>query len=248
MKKIGWVIMAVLAVGVAGYAISLTLVPTLGPGLVQELFERTPLAAFAHFIGGGLVLLAGAFQVNSRLRERYTRAHRWTGRLYVAGVLAGYQGGGQAGLNLPAGEQQNEDDNASADACGLDWIVGYRCAWLAATVEHASDRQSVASQEQQNDHDEQRYHLTHASHWCPVGPCVAACQPHTARLHHANDDSAGGGYGNRGQIAEERSAKGRHDEQRHIAGLGEADKHVKGVQIALKSISEKQKQFFRWKC
>jgi uncharacterized membrane protein len=96
MKKTGWALMAVLAVGVSGYAISLTLVPTLGPGLIQELFERTPLAAYAHFIGGGLVLLAGAFQVNNRLRERYTRAHRWTGRLYVAGVLAG----GTAGFVL----------------------------------------------------------------------------------------------------------------------------------------------------
>ncbi len=118
MKQTGWVLMTVLAIGVAGYAIALTLVPSLGPGLIQELFERTPLAAFAHFIGGGLALLAGAFQVNSRLRERYTRAHRWSGRVYVAGVLAG----GTAGFVLAFNSMGGLSAHVGFGLLALCWV------------------------------------------------------------------------------------------------------------------------------
>lgn len=40
-----------------------------------------------HGIAGGAALLLAPFQFSDRLRKRYTKAHRVTGRVYVAGVL-----------------------------------------------------------------------------------------------------------------------------------------------------------------
>ena len=42
-----------------------------------------------HIVGSGLALLVGPFQFWSGLRRRSMRAHRWSGRLYVVGVLIG---------------------------------------------------------------------------------------------------------------------------------------------------------------
>jgi hypothetical protein len=71
-------------------------------------FVRDPLAYFLHFdaeqfadywprrwwlvfhiAGGSLALLAGPFQFWTGLRRRRLEVHRWTGRLYLAGVLIG---------------------------------------------------------------------------------------------------------------------------------------------------------------
>jgi uncharacterized membrane protein len=43
----------------------------------------------SHIAGGSLALLVGPFQLWSGLRHRALSVHRWTGRLYVAGVLLG---------------------------------------------------------------------------------------------------------------------------------------------------------------
>ncbi|MEZ4703256.1 MAG: DUF2306 domain-containing protein [Rhodothermales bacterium] len=59
------------------------------PKLVATLLSRNPVPALAHFLGGALVLALGAFQFNGGLRRRYPAMHRWSGRLYVAGILAG---------------------------------------------------------------------------------------------------------------------------------------------------------------
>lgn len=40
-----------------------------------------------HGIAGGAALFLAPFQFSDRLRKRYTKAHRVTGRVYVAGVL-----------------------------------------------------------------------------------------------------------------------------------------------------------------
>lgn len=42
-----------------------------------------------HLLGGTLALFSGPFQLWSGLRGRYYEIHRWTGRLYVTGVLIG---------------------------------------------------------------------------------------------------------------------------------------------------------------
>lgn len=52
---------------------------------------------FLHINGGALALLTGPWQFWSGLRQRNLAVHRWTGRLYLAGVGAGIVGA--AGLS-----------------------------------------------------------------------------------------------------------------------------------------------------
>ncbi len=52
-------------------------------------FWRARFWPVAHFGGGSLALLIGPFQFVPALRRRYSKAHRWMGRLYLAGVLVG---------------------------------------------------------------------------------------------------------------------------------------------------------------
>lgn len=42
-----------------------------------------------HITGGTFALFMGPFQFWSGFRQRYLRIHRWTGRLYLGGVLLG---------------------------------------------------------------------------------------------------------------------------------------------------------------
>jgi uncharacterized membrane protein len=89
VKTLGWWIMALLACAVAGYAFAILLTPGFRPGLVQALLAERPIAALAHFMGGAVALVAGAFQLSAWLRNRFLGLHRWLGRLYVLAVLAG---------------------------------------------------------------------------------------------------------------------------------------------------------------
>jgi uncharacterized membrane protein len=88
-KAFAWLGMTLLALAVAGYAITMLFAPEFRPLFVRTLFEERPVAAFVHFMGGAIALVAGAFQLNSRLRTRFIGAHRWLGRLYVLAVLIG---------------------------------------------------------------------------------------------------------------------------------------------------------------
>lgn len=91
---IGWTMMAILAAGVAGYAlvgIGVGIEKAL-PSMTYHLPERK-LFALAHFGIGGLVLLIGPLQFVSALRAKYPALHRWSGRFYVAGcILSGIAG------------------------------------------------------------------------------------------------------------------------------------------------------------
>lgn len=88
-KAFGWLGMTLLAFAVAGYASTMLLAPEFRPPYVRTLFAERPFAAFGHFLGGAAALVAGAFQLNSRLRTRFIGAHRWVGRLYVLAVAIG---------------------------------------------------------------------------------------------------------------------------------------------------------------
>jgi uncharacterized membrane protein len=88
-RAFAWLGMTLLALAVAGYAIAILFAPELRPSLVRTLFSERPVAAFAHFMGGAIALVAGAYQLNSRLRTRFIGVHRWLGRLYVLAVVIG---------------------------------------------------------------------------------------------------------------------------------------------------------------
>ena len=44
-------------------------------------------AYYSHVLLGGLILMIGLFQLNSKARQKWRTAHRWGGYFYVAGIL-----------------------------------------------------------------------------------------------------------------------------------------------------------------
>jgi uncharacterized membrane protein len=85
--------MVVLAAMIGAYALGYFLFPGLTDPEFQARFAAIPLSARLHIIPGGLALIIGAFQFNSRLRKRWITLHRNCGRAYVIFVLTGAVGG-----------------------------------------------------------------------------------------------------------------------------------------------------------
>ncbi|HEY7286455.1 MAG TPA: DUF2306 domain-containing protein [Vicinamibacterales bacterium] len=92
MRKGQWLSVVIPAAVVSAYAAAALLVPSFRPPLVRARLHVIPWAVVGHLSGGALALLAGAFQVNARLRARFLAVHRWVGRLYVAAVAIGGAG------------------------------------------------------------------------------------------------------------------------------------------------------------
>lgn len=93
-RRLTWGLAAFLAIGVALFSLHY-----LRPGMPSGFPDQLPTFrdhAFwfrLHVVGGALALMLGPFQFLPRLRAKRPRVHRWTGRLYVAGILAGSIGG-----------------------------------------------------------------------------------------------------------------------------------------------------------
>lgn len=56
-----------------------------------------------HIIAASIALLCGVPQFNRKIRQQYPGIHRWTGRIYVAAVMAGAVGGMSLALHAVAG-------------------------------------------------------------------------------------------------------------------------------------------------
>jgi uncharacterized membrane protein len=119
-RILGWIVMTFLALAVACYAVALLALPEFRPSLVRTLIAERPVAAIAHFAGSALALAIGTFQLNSWLRSRFGGGHRWLGRLYVAGVLAGGISGFVLSVQSSGGPSPRPDSHC------------WRCAGLAA--------------------------------------------------------------------------------------------------------------------
>jgi uncharacterized membrane protein len=117
-KTLGWLIMTLLALAVAGYAFAIVATPGLRPSLVEALLTERPVAAYAHFVGGAVALVAGAFQLNTWLRNRFLGIHRWLGRLYMSAVI----GGGIAALALAPHSFGGPVANLGFGLLGVFWI------------------------------------------------------------------------------------------------------------------------------
>jgi hypothetical protein len=86
-------IMAVLAASVALYSFRFYGVLSgswldVDPG-IRAVIARVPIQALTHMLIGPIALLLGPFQFSSRLRAKYPKAHRWSGRVYVTACTAG---------------------------------------------------------------------------------------------------------------------------------------------------------------
>lgn len=89
---IGLILMTVTSVMIGLYAVWFQ-IGLAGDPEFYERFAQTPIRAAAHVIGGGIVLLLGAFQFWPSLRRNYTQLHRWSGRIYLSFVAIGGVGG-----------------------------------------------------------------------------------------------------------------------------------------------------------
>lgn len=98
MRRTGFLVLLVLCLGVAGYAVVVYGFTPLGERLhpdMRTVFQAHPVGILTHVFAASLALLLGPFQFMSGLRARRPTLHRWSGRLYL-GVGVGL--GGSAGL------------------------------------------------------------------------------------------------------------------------------------------------------
>ncbi len=94
--------MALLSLGVGGYALFLT---ATGFAMVSPELNRFPssLGLQTHIAVSGIALIVGPFQFLKGLRRAAPGLHRWMGRVYVAACLTGGLAGGVIAMYSSAG-------------------------------------------------------------------------------------------------------------------------------------------------
>lgn len=125
--RIGWFVLAVLCLGIAGYASRYVIDPPSTPEEALGNVRGVPFL-FVHVAGALVALLVGSLQFLPGLRKGTRRAHRWTGRVYVLGCLVG----GAAGLVLAPGSFAGPIATAGFGALGALWIGFTLLGWRAA--------------------------------------------------------------------------------------------------------------------
>jgi hypothetical protein len=118
MRRLGWVVMAVLASLIAVYATAVLLVPGFAPPFVAERRAAMPWAVIAHIAGGLGALAIGPWQLNSRLRNKALPWHRWMGRAYVVLVVTGALGA----LAMAPGSQEGWVTHIGFGLLGVLWL------------------------------------------------------------------------------------------------------------------------------
>jgi uncharacterized membrane protein YozB (DUF420 family) len=97
------------------------------PNLGAANYWRERLWLVSHFVGGTLALLVGPWQFWTGFRTRYARLHRWTGRLFLAGVGIGSIGA----IRLIATTTFGWAFGASMASLALAWVATAGVAYLA---------------------------------------------------------------------------------------------------------------------
>jgi len=81
-----------------------------------------------HVAGAATALLVGPVQFSSRLRTRFRRVHRWTGRTYAVSCLVG----GVAGFLLALGASTGPISTIGFGSLAILWLVTTVLAWRRA--------------------------------------------------------------------------------------------------------------------
>lgn len=87
-----------------------------------------------HATGAGTALLVGPLQFRPGLRTRRPKLHRWLGRIYVAGCVAG----GLSGLVLATGASSGPVARTGFFTLGLAWLATTVTATRAAMLRRIS--------------------------------------------------------------------------------------------------------------
>lgn len=90
-NTIGWGVMVLLSIAIAlAAALPYAFNPALATsGVFEGRFENGAQWLYIHAFAAGLALLLGPFQFIKKLRDSRPVIHRWTGRVYLVGILAG---------------------------------------------------------------------------------------------------------------------------------------------------------------
>lgn len=97
------------------------------PAYFQQYWPRRG-RLILHISGGMLALVCGPFQLWTGLRQKALNFHRWTGRLYLAGVAVG-----STGAFLMASHSQPSNFGVALMSLAFAWIITSGIA-LAAIV------------------------------------------------------------------------------------------------------------------
>ena len=135
VRRLAWPTAILLSVGVA--LVSYRYVARVGPvppNIARNRFLHPWI--MIHAGAAATALLLGPLQFLPAVRRRWPRAHRWTGRAYVAGCLAG----GVSALVLAAGVSTGAVAGAGFASLGVLWIgvtlQGWRTARARLWAQH----------------------------------------------------------------------------------------------------------------
>jgi len=125
--RVGWCLMTLLALGVAGY----TSMALWNPDAIPFIASRDGTlrqALIVHAAAGTLALALGPFQFVKRVRLRQPAWHRASGRVYLACILVS----GLTGLWLAFYTRGGLPANSGFFALSVLWLVTGTLAWRAA--------------------------------------------------------------------------------------------------------------------
>lgn len=129
--RIWLVTLAVLSLGVAGYAVVAYGLLPLGAFVhpdMQATFRVHSIGIYTHIFASAVALALGPFQFSSRLRASRLQLHRWSGRGYLGvGVLFG----GLAGLYMSLHAFGGIASQLGFGCLALAWLFTGQHAYLA---------------------------------------------------------------------------------------------------------------------
>ena len=100
-SNITWGVIALLSVGVGGYALFHVFTGFTHLPITNPMFD--PWGLQTHVAASGVAMILGAFQFLKPLRRKAPTLHRWMGRVYVLACVVGGLAGGSIALSSTAG-------------------------------------------------------------------------------------------------------------------------------------------------
>ncbi|MBX3131775.1 MAG: DUF2306 domain-containing protein [Gemmatimonadaceae bacterium] len=132
-----WWLMLVLAIGVAGYAVSFTFrgIDAFGIELLASFYQR-PWAIWFHMMFGAVALVTGALNFRHSLRRRRPAIHRKIGEWYVFSCLVSGTAGGWLALHAYGGLSNRLGFLGLAVSTLVTTPLAYRAARAGRFAEH----------------------------------------------------------------------------------------------------------------
>ncbi len=115
------VVITLASLGIGAYALvaySTRPLGTLVHPQMQAIFETHRLGIFTHIFASSVAILLGPFQFMAAVRSRWPSFHRWSGRMYLLGVLIG----GLAAIYMSAFAFGGLVSTLGFSSLGLIWL------------------------------------------------------------------------------------------------------------------------------